>query len=219
MNAKKMVFVGRWLAVVALAYGGHASGQSSGMVPGCLGCFPRTGPVYDSTHVTPAPPFTTSASTGNVYIPPREVIVTIPGPPSPPASDPTNPSTFQLAGFNCGPASGTGAQAMDNYVAYIYTMGGRCADPERAYWTGGLRQWISANMGTPFAEAISFYGVSEFVGPNTTGTQANILGNVGSGSDRAAMTRLCQETAANLGYISPSAYSFVFSTSSATCSK
>ena len=69
----------------------------------CLGCMPRTGPVFDSTMTTPAPSFTTSAGTGDIYIPPREVIVTVPGPVvvTPPAANPMDPSSFISTKFTC----------------------------------------------------------------------------------------------------------------------
>lgn len=184
----------------------------------CIGCMPRTGPVYDSTMTTPAPSFTTSASTGSVYIPPREVVVTVPAP-APPVFNPMDPTSFSSTKFTCS-AGGVGHEGAKGASLTLYqNVGGRCADTDGlTFWATTLVNCVAAHpdygWGTANSAHADFY-VSQLL---PCGITAGITGNINSTADQASMNQLCANDAATRGFITR-AYSYVRGPYSSTCSK
>lgn len=182
------------------------------MVPGCLGCMPRTGPVYDSTMTTPSPPFTTWATTGDVYIPPREVIITVPGPSSPPAPAGNDPTSFSSALFTCS-AGGSGLEAAKSSVLNRYkSEGGRCADTEGlTWWSANLHSCVAGKVGWDGANMMDASQFSTYHG--TCGIN---LGNLAI--DQPAMDALCSRDASTRGFVT-NAYRYQRSANSDICTK
>jgi hypothetical protein len=178
----------------------------------CMGCMPRTGQVYDSTKTTPSPSFTTSASTGEVYIPPREIIVTVPGP-SAPVPVGNDPFSFTSTQFTCS-AGGVGNDGARGAILAIYKdVGGRCADESGlTWWSSNLVNCVATAYGWGFANAMSTGQYSAVVSD-----PCNIsLGNLAV--DQPSMDQLCRDDAATRGFLT-NAYSYVRGRDSAICSK
>lgn len=178
----------------------------------CLGCMPRTGPVYDSTMTTPSPPFTTSASTGDVYIPPREVIITVPGPAAPPPPVGNDPQSFSSTQFVCS-AGGVGLDGARGAVLDIYkNSGGRCADTEGlTWWSTNLHNCVAVKRSWDFANSANSAEMSSFVAGCNIG-----LDNLGS--DQPSMNALCSKDAGTRGFVT-TAYNYVRGRDSDVCSK
>jgi len=181
----------------------------------CMGCMPRTGQVYDSTRTTPAPSFTTSASTGGVYIPPREVIVTVPGPsvtsPAPVGND---PYTFISTQFTCS-AGGVGNDGARGAVLALYkNNGSRCADESGlTWWAAALVNCVANSEGWSKANS---WGTAEYAAWSYGCNIDNGMGNLAV--DQPAMDQLCANDAATRGFAT-TAYRYVRGRDSATCSK
>lgn len=205
------------LALVSLA----PLGAQAQMGTSCLGCMPRTGQVYDSTMTTPAPSFTTSASTGDVYIPPREVIITVPvAVPSPPAPAANDPNSFSSTMFTCS-AGGIGNDGAKAAALTLYkNIGGRCADTEGLqFWATVLVNCIAANPDYGWGVANS-QGQSFYEGKlGDCGITSGITGNVNTSDDQASMSNICVQDASTRGFISPNSYSYSRGPSSSTCTK
>lgn len=180
----------------------------------CIGCMPRTGPVYDSTMTTPAPAFTTSASTGDVYIPPREVTVTVPGP-MPPGSVSNDPYSFESTKFTCN-AGGVGMDGAAGATLALYkSLGGRCADSDgMMYWATNLVNCVAGKEGWSYANGLDTGGYSGYT--NNCGIDAGIDANIGV--DQPSMNAICAADAATRGFAT-TAYNYVRGTYSTTCSK
>ena len=184
----------------------------------CMGCMPRTGQVYDSTKTTPAPPFTTSASTGEVYIPPREVIVTVPGP-SAPVPTSNDPTSFSSTKFTCS-AGGVGHNGAQGAALTLYqNIGGRCADTEGlTFWATNLVNCVAGNpkygWGVANAADTSFY-MSEL---GRCGIVAGVTDNINTSADQNSMNQVCANDAATRGFVT-TAYTYVRGASSSICSK
>ena len=180
----------------------------------CMGCMPRTGQVYDSTKTAPAPSFTTSASTGDVYIPPREVIVTVPGPsiPSPVGNDPTS---FESTRFTCD-VSGVGIDGASGATVALYkSLGGRCADTEgMTFWATNLVNCVARENGWEYANSMGVNGYSGWT--SFCGIGAGINENINV--DQPSMNGICAADAATRGFAT-TAYNYVRGPSSRTCSK
>lgn len=183
----------------------------------CMGCMPRTGQVYDSTKTMPAPSFTTSASTGDVYIPPREVIVTVPGPSTTtPAPSSNDPYSFSSTKFTCSAGGSAGIDAAAGAALALYkSQGNRCADTDgMTYWATVWMNCIAREEGWPIANAANtaYYASKDAMCKISAG-----MGNLAV--DQGSMNGLCAADASTRGFVSPSSYQYVRSTSSTICSK
>jgi hypothetical protein len=201
-----LVVVGTWMTVsVAHAQMGTA----------CIGCMPRTGPVFDSTMTTPAPSFSTTAGTGDVYIPPREVIVTVPGPVvvTPPAWN--DPDSFHSTQFTCA-AGGVGNDGARGAVLALYKdLGGRCADEGGlAFWATTLVNCIATRRGWPTALGMDTGAYSAFTSDPCQIEQG--MGNLSS--DQSSMDGKCAEDASTRGFATMS-YRYIRGRDSDLCKK
>jgi hypothetical protein len=204
--------VGMWMtASVAHAQMGTA----------CIGCMPRTGPVFDSTMTTPAPSFSTTAGTGDVYIPPREVIVTVPGPVvvTPPAANPMDPSSFSSTKFTCS-AGGVGNAGAQGAALTLYqNIGGRCADTEGlAFWATTLVNCVAANPDYGWSAANSAGPEFYMLQLSPCGITSGVTSNINTPADQASMNQICANDAATRGFVT-NAYSYIRGQYSATCGK
>ena len=202
------------LISLILACAGHVIGQAQ-IVPSCLGCMPRTGKVVDSTMTSPSPPFTTSAQTGDIYIPPREVRVEVATPAPAPAGDPTS---FQATTTFLCSKGGTGAyNRADAAVITAYqSVLKRCADAGgMQFWGTELANCVAGVIGWDAANAAP---VTAFTSKLVDcGTNAGLKEK--AAGDEAGVNALCSTAATGLGYSSASSYKYVYGAFSQTCSK
>lgn len=191
-----------------------ASPATSQGTPGCPGCMPKIQRIWDSTHVTPAPSFTTSASTGAVHIPPRIVEVQVPAPP--PVN--TDRASFSLPEtFICIVADGFGKNAARAVVLrYFKDIGGRCPD------SGGLEHFTTAqwncstgHLGDELASKLTANGHRAL----KCDVMSHIERDIKTQADIDATNRFCSNSARGQGYANHESYRYVRGPNSDVCSR
>ncbi len=204
---KETLFLG--LGFLALTAVVPASAQGT---PGCPGCMPKIQRIWDSTHVTPAPSFTTSASTGAVHIPPRIIEVQVPAPVQPPAN--TDFGFFETTLFQCVFPDGSGMNGALAAVASWYKeIGGRC--PDGRGMEGHAALLYSCGY-LAVGEEVDRKKASWFRNVECT-AKANISGVINTQQDVDGVNAICRAEAK--GRPNASAYKYVRSPTSTTCSR